>query len=182
MVRIKKQTKTLILLIGFSFVFVIYFYENLFFQSENSYQNEFKQIQTDQTNKIYDFNASIEIQEFKINIQLVKNVSSKNNYQMELSKERINRLITKLIEKEKTYSQVMRHLGLIMLEDMVNGKEDPAMKGYEYERDNFLNVFNGRVTATDGFIDYLYNLSEFYIYKNPRTNIQKFEFNSTKVI
>lgn len=104
------------------------------------------------------------------------NFKSKD-YLIKLSSQRIERLFQILHDKEKNFSQLMNHLGLFMFENLINGKEDLAFKGYEHDRDRFLEVVENRVRVSDIFINYLVNLSDFYSFKNPRNYIKRYTFN-----
>ena len=97
-------------------------------------------------------------------------------YLVEITSLRIERLFKILLEKEKNFTEFMNHLGLVMFENLVDGKQDSAFKGYENDRDLFLKVVDNRVRVTNSFMNYLFNLSEFYSFKNPRNHIKRSTF------
>lgn len=97
-------------------------------------------------------------------------------YLIKLTSLRIERLFKILLEKEKNFTELMNHLGLVMFENLIDGKQDSAFKGYENDRDLFLKVVDNRVRVTNSFMNYLFNLSEFYSFKNPRNHIKRSTF------
>lgn len=97
-------------------------------------------------------------------------------YLVELTSLRIERLFKILLEKEKNFTELMNRLGLVMFENLVDDKQDSSFKGYENERDLFLKVVDNRVRVTNSFMNYLFNLSEFYSFKNPRNHIKRSTF------
>lgn len=99
-------------------------------------------------------------------------------YYIELTKKRIERLINKLLEKEKIFSKEMKQLGLIMFENLIEDKDNKKEKD---EQSEFLKVDGNLLTITENFIKYLHNLSDFYSFKNPRNNIKKLKFNTVTV-
>lgn len=102
-------------------------------------------------------------------------------YLNKLTSQRIERLFKVLLDKEKDFAELMNHLGLIMFENLINGKQDSAFKGYEKDRDLFLKVSDNRVKVTTSFMNYLSNLSEFYSFKHPRTLIKKYTFKGVSI-
>lgn len=96
-----------------------------------------------------------------------------SNYLQELSADRINSLFEVLYTHERKMSDVMSKLGLLMFENLVKRRRDPVMEMFAREREEFLDVSDNRVQVTYKFVDFLYNISDFYIFNHPRSIIIK---------
>lgn len=104
-----------------------------------------------------------------------KNDRINDEYIMEVSAQRINRLFDILLEKEKQYNSVMKDLGLILFENLINEKGDSTLGKFPNEVKKFLKITNNRVRVNNKFIRFLHNISYFYTFKQPRIEIKKFK-------
>lgn len=85
-----------------------------------------------------------------------------------VSARRMNSLFAILLEKEKRYKSAMENLGLVLFENMINGKQDSALEKFPDETKKFLKIEDNRVKVTDEFISFLHNISDFYTFKRPK--------------
>lgn len=97
-----------------------------------------------------------------------------NKYVFELTTERINQLFEILHEKEKKFSTVLNKLNVLMFENLVNGKSDPALVGFDREINEYFRVVEQKVEVTNKFVDFLYSISNTHSFIKPRNNVTKF--------
>lgn len=98
-----------------------------------------------------------------------------NEYALELSTQRINKLFAILHEKEKNLNDVFSKLGILMFENLINGKEDLTLDQFEQEKKQYLKIVDDKIEVTKEFIDYLYSISNNHSYIKPRNNVMKYE-------
>lgn len=118
---------------------------------------------TSLSSHIDDFSGSIvqSIQHDKTD-QLMQYINS--NYQIKLTKERVNKLFKILKEKEELYKDAFNKLDLLMF-DKLN-----ANKIYQSEIKRYFNSTK-YATINNKFIDDLKQLTNYYSYVAPRNNI-----------
>jgi hypothetical protein len=98
--------------------------------------------------------------------------SSKDKYLNELSVQRINRYFDLLYDKEAQYEHVFKELNILLFKNLIEQKDDPALDGFRYERENFLKIDNGRVRVTDKFVEFLHQFSDSHSFDKPRNDIK----------
>jgi hypothetical protein len=97
-----------------------------------------------------------------------------NKYVFELTTERIDQFFEILHEKEKKFSTVLNKLNVLMFENLVNGKSDPALVGFDREINEYFRVVEQKVEVTNEFVDFLYSISNTHSFIKPRNNVPKF--------
>jgi hypothetical protein len=100
--------------------------------------------------------------EFKLHVRAFnESYRAHDAYLVDISAQRLNKLLDILHEKEKTLGWAMRHLGLLMFDNITQ------------DTDGFLTRVDQHVRVTDPFLRYLHNITDFYVLKRRRNVIQK---------
>ena len=103
-----------------------------------------------------------------------------NDYLMNISINRINRLfdILYLKENETDNYSILNKLGLITFKDLLKSKDNDNLQDSQFadEIKKYLKIDDSRISATDNFVEYLYEISNRYSFQNPRDNVNKAQF------
>ena len=99
-----------------------------------------------------------------------------NDYLMNISINRINRLfdILYLKENETDNYSILNKLGLITFKDLLNDNLQDSQ--FDDEIKKYLKIDDSRISATDNFVEYLYEISNRYSFQYPRDNVNKAQF------
>ena len=99
-----------------------------------------------------------------------------NDYLMNISINRINRLfdILYLKENETDNYSILNKLGLISFKDLLNDNLQDSQ--FDDEIKKYLKIDDSRISATDNFVEYLYEISNRYSFQYPRDNVNKAQF------
>lgn len=89
-----------------------------------------------------------------------------NDFIMELSKNRLKKLFKILLEKEKTYSDILNGFDLISFSDL----KKQVYRNYQQEIKKYLSVENDQIDATDSFVEHINQMSinRSFIYSDQR--------------
>ncbi|RMZ94245.1 hypothetical protein BpHYR1_015836, partial [Brachionus plicatilis] len=100
---------------------------------------------------------------------------SDTRYILDLSIHRLNRLFSILMQKEKKYESVIKHVELISFSDFLSSKENSILfKNYPVESEFFLTTSNdGSIKANENFVKYLYNKTKTHSFDRPRNDVLK---------
>ena len=105
---------------------------------------------------------------------------TKNEYSLELSTQRINKLFDILLEKEKKFLPVLTKLNVLIFDNLINGNKQAFDVEFNQEKKEYLKIVNSKVEITDKFIEYLYSISNKHSLFEPRKNISKFKLVNNK--
>jgi hypothetical protein len=92
------------------------------------------------------------------------------------SPHRLNKLFDLVYEKEKKIEPVLRKLGLVVFDDLINDKLSLlplSFNEFRTEIPSFLQIVDRKVKATPKFIQFLNEQSNFYSFANPRKNVER---------
>ena len=92
----------------------------------------------------------------------------------DLSSDRINQLFQVLQSKEKEYGLKLSDLGVVAFKQLVKDKlsfsgnqaKTSPFTVYRDEAKSFLEINQDKLTASNGFVDYLRNVSNFYSFNS----------------
>jgi hypothetical protein len=102
-------------------------------------------------------------------------ITYETKYALKINTARLNRLFDILLEKERVFEEIFQDLSVISFRKLVDGRadSDETLSKFNQERERFLQVDNGKVTATEDFISYLKEMSNKHSFVNPRNYVTK---------
>jgi hypothetical protein len=96
-----------------------------------------------------------------------------DDYALDISLERMNRLFDILYEKEKTYADILSDLNVVSFQKLFNGEADKALDGFEEESNAYLKIENSKVRASKMFLKILHKKSSLHTFRAPRDKVVK---------